>query len=86
MKKKAEKKKKQAAPKKKVVTRVDTDKIREVKINLNDWCTPGALAKEFSVTRQVVNNWQNRGKLNVMQIPELGLTLVQVKKRAVLIK
>lgn len=74
------KKKGQPKVKSKTVEAFDCDNNRIVTINLDEWCTPKQLAKTFGVQKQVVNNWQNRGKLRVMRVEELNLTLVQVKK------
>jgi hypothetical protein len=49
-----------------------------VTIDLNEWSTPSELAKQWNVTRQVVNNWYARGKLERVFIEELGLTLVKI--------
>jgi hypothetical protein len=78
--------KKPVEKKQKVVEAYDCEKNRTVTINLNEWCTPKQLAQTFGVKKQVVNNWQHRGKLRVMRIEELGLTLVQVKRGANLMK
>lgn len=68
--------------KEKIVEAFDCEENRSVTINMNEWCTPKQLAKSLGVSKQVVNNWQGRGKLRVMRIDELGLTLVQVKPDA----
>lgn len=52
---------------------------REITIDLNKWCIPSKLAENFGVSNQVVNNWRERGRLEVWNIEELGLTLVRVK-------
>lgn len=49
-----------------------------VTIDTNEWCTPTQLARNFGVTKQVINNWVKRGKVIRMRVPELEISLVRI--------
>lgn len=48
-----------------------------VSIDTEIWVTSWVLAKELNVTRQVVNNWMRRGKVEVWYIEELDIKLIK---------
>lgn len=47
-----------------------------IRIDTSKWTTPIQYAKLKGVTKQVVNNWIKRGKIEVWDIPELNLKLI----------
>lgn len=57
---------------------MQADMGRIVKIDTTKWTTTWRFAKEKQVSRQVVNNWIRRGKIEAKYIEELDLKLVKI--------
>ncbi len=49
-----------------------------IKIDTNKWIIPKGYAALKGVTKQVVNNWIKRGKVETWYIKELNLKLVRL--------
>lgn len=53
-------------------------KITSVTINFYRFATPNNYAKMKGVTKQVVNNWINRGKVEAIYVDGFDLTFVKI--------
>lgn len=60
-----------------VSTLRDNFKIMIVKIDTTIWTTQSQYAKSKGESRQTINNWIRRGKVEVWHIEELGLKLIK---------
>lgn len=54
--------------------------ISKYTINIYRFATPSNYAKMKGVSKQVVNNWFNRGKLEYLYIDAFDLTLVKIPR------
>jgi len=52
-----------------------------MKIDTDKWTTQQALAKKLKQSRQVVQNWVQRGKIKTKYIPEWNNTLVDANHK-----
>jgi predicted site-specific integrase-resolvase len=55
-------------------------KITSVKINFYRFATQKNYAKMKGVSKQVVNNWFNRGKIEMIRVEGLDLNLVKIPR------
>jgi hypothetical protein len=51
-----------------------------VHLETKDWLTPLQYAKKNKVSKQVVNSWISRGRLETKYIKDWGLRLIRVDK------
>lgn len=55
-------------------------KITSVTINFYRFATPSNYAKMKGVTKQVVNNWINRGNIEAIYVDGFDLTFVKIPR------
>ena len=53
-----------------------------IRIDTNKWTTPMQYARMQGVSKQVVNNWIKRGKVETKYIAELDLRLIRLPRCA----